>query len=89
MQATSGRSRARRGAPGAVRVAADSSKPALLRACTRTLAGVKAKELACFQYDELSREFHFLGSNEEVKLVSDAKYQAGLAREVALSSLLV
>jgi hypothetical protein len=32
--------------------------------------------------------FDFLGSNDEVKLVSEAKFQAGLAKEAALSSLL-
>jgi hypothetical protein len=65
-----------------------SPAPPHARTHTHTLAGVKTRELACFRYDEVTRVFDFLGSNDEVKLVSEAKDLAARAKEAALSSLL-
>lgn len=53
------------------------------------LCGVTTRQLACFLYDELSSSFSFIGTNEEVQLVSPTREREGLAREAAAASLLV
>ena len=51
--------------------------------------GVTSRQLACFKYEERSRVFEDMGTNEEVNLVSSERQQDGMAREFRLSSLLV
>jgi hypothetical protein len=43
--------------------------------------GIGPGQLACFRFDERSREFHFYGSNEKVKLVSEEAFRGGLIKE--------
>ena len=43
--------------------------------------GVGPRQLACFRFEEKSREFHFYGSNEKVKLVSEEAFRGGLIKE--------
>jgi hypothetical protein len=50
--------------------------------------GVGPGQLACFRFDERSREFHFYGSNDDVKLVSEELFQDGLIKEEHVMAML-
>lgn len=50
--------------------------------------GVGPGQLACFRFDERTREFHFYGINEELKLVSDEAVRDGLLVEESVKALL-
>ena len=49
---------------------------------------VRQKQLACFRYGEIQRAFEFVGTNDEVKFVSQEREEEGLLLEQATSSLL-
>jgi len=38
-------------------------------------------QLACFRFDEILREFHFFGKNDNVKLVPEEKLREGFIKE--------
>ncbi|EKX31098.1 hypothetical protein GUITHDRAFT_122697 [Guillardia theta CCMP2712] len=50
--------------------------------------GIKHKQLACFRFEENSREFHFDGVNEVVKYVPMQNYMMGLDTEASLMKVL-
>jgi hypothetical protein len=52
------------------------------------MPGLTTAQLACFSYDEVERKFEFMGTNDEVHLVSKKREEEGLAREASLVSLL-
>jgi len=50
--------------------------------------GVGPGQLACFRFDERTRGFHFYGSNEELKLVSEESISSGFLLEENVKALL-
>jgi hypothetical protein len=50
--------------------------------------GVGPGQLACFRFHEKSREFHFYGSNDDVKLVSEELFQDGHIKEEHVMAML-
>ena len=49
---------------------------------------VRQKQLACFRYAEIQRAFEFVGTNDQVKFVSQEREEEGLLLEQATSNLL-
>ena len=52
------------------------------------MPGLTTAQLACFSYDEVEQKFEFMGTNDEVHLVSRKREEEGLTREASLVSLL-
>ena len=50
--------------------------------------GVGPGQLACFRFDEISREFHFFGSNDKMKLVSEEAIRGGFIKEENVLAML-
>jgi hypothetical protein len=50
--------------------------------------GVGPGHLACFRFDEISREFHFIGKNDKEKLVSEEKLREGFIKEENILAML-
>jgi len=50
--------------------------------------GVGPGQLACFRFDEISREFHFYGSNDKMKLVSEEAIRGGFIKEENVLAML-
>jgi hypothetical protein len=50
--------------------------------------GVGPGQLACFRFDEISREFHFHGRNDEVNLVPEETLREGFIKEEGVHAIL-